>query len=870
MANKKTSQYDAVPAGSIASSWIYDISAAGVKNYKGTHAEVSQNVAEETITGLTTTSSNIIGAINELVGPAGLWEQKTGYIVPITGSNEIGKTADRIPAIWSDDIKSTAGNIADVSFSGAFIDFDTAPAAIVKFSTVNGVQFGSGQNINEIVTSIDLSSTNKQSPTAKAVFDAIGGEDLWDEEGDNLVTHTLGRNIVTDGDGGGAIANINDVTDYSLNINVGTLGLTVTDIEYDPTSPGALSATVGEAWQSFTPTKDIWCPGIAIRAAIGGQNGTFRIYEGEGIAGTKLYESDNISIPISGMNDVPFARRIFMTSGSKYTWSFERSSGGYNLRQKVGYAGGTNNAGTDFLFKIYEDDGIGFKVDNSTAEITAEKIALASGIVQVDAAGLLSSSTDLPNGTTSTTQTFGDNTTKNATTAFVQSAVSSSASGEKDVITVGSDGQVSFPGVLSQTPSNTDTMFAVVGSAIFDYGNAFTVSGTSLTWLDPDGTTLKTTDRFYVIYDYDLSASGSLDQIQFLTSSKAGDDLNNGKSIEKPFLDLNKLLTEANLVASSGTPYKAQVLDGGSYTPGAAPVGSGVRLHMESSKLNGGLVVSDDSEVHFNNLTLGLAGTGFYLDESGTSVINGNRGLNSAANPSFIIADNGGTVFANMHEVDMDVSGGKTFDLTNSSSLHMFCNKYTSGQASSVDATSVAYIATPSAMYKDDVKIIDTETGYFRDNTKPGFKAIVNSDHVDVTGDATPYPVVYQNDSTSGFFDLFGNYNNTTGKYTASVDQLFCCGAANLLGGGIVTAHSIAQIFVHKNSGGAEISRYSYSSISPFTILDSTSNYIADGSTTFKMSLRDTVECIVIGSNSGKSIDVKTNSQFWGYVETAL
>jgi len=103
-----------------------------------------------------------------------LWKKISGspdYLIPFSSGNELGATADRMPTGWFDDIKSTAGNIADVSFSGAFIDFDTAPAATVKFSTVNGVQFGAGQNVNEIVTSISAGSTDTEVPTAKAVYD---------------------------------------------------------------------------------------------------------------------------------------------------------------------------------------------------------------------------------------------------------------------------------------------------------------------------------------------------------------------------------------------------------------------------------------------------------------------------------------------------------------------------------------------------------------------------------------------------------------------------------------------------------------------------------------------------------------------------
>jgi len=54
---------------------------------------------------------------------------------------------------------------------------------------------------------------------------------------------------------------------------------------------------------------------------------------------------------------------------------------------------------------------------------TLSGLPTAGGIVQTDAAGVLSSSVTLPDGTLATTQAPGDNTTKLATTAFVAAAI---------------------------------------------------------------------------------------------------------------------------------------------------------------------------------------------------------------------------------------------------------------------------------------------------------------------------------------------------------------------------------------------------------------------------------------------------------------
>lgn len=66
MANKKTSDYAAIPGGIINSAWLYDIANPGSINYKATQTEVAQNISEETIAGLATIATNILAAINEL------------------------------------------------------------------------------------------------------------------------------------------------------------------------------------------------------------------------------------------------------------------------------------------------------------------------------------------------------------------------------------------------------------------------------------------------------------------------------------------------------------------------------------------------------------------------------------------------------------------------------------------------------------------------------------------------------------------------------------------------------------------------------------------------------------------------------------
>lgn len=101
---------------------------------------------------------------------------------------------------------------------------------------------------------------------------------------------------------------------------------------------------------------------------------------------------------------------------------------------RIGLYNGKSGGYTGYLFRLdtqtdecYLRDNAGTKVFDfvrATGSLTLSALSLAGGIVQTNAAGLLSTSVTLPNGTLATTQTAGDNSTKLATTAYVDNAVS--------------------------------------------------------------------------------------------------------------------------------------------------------------------------------------------------------------------------------------------------------------------------------------------------------------------------------------------------------------------------------------------------------------------------------------------------------------
>ncbi len=110
----------------------------------------------------------------------------------------------------------------------------------------------------------------------------------------------------------------------------------------------------------------------------------------------------------------------------------------------------------------------------------------------------------LPTGTTAVTQSASDNSTKLATTAYVDAAVSGAGSATTEMlqeVTVASDNATAF--TLSQTPAATSVV-RMYRNGILLSGTAMTVSGTDVTYVPANngGANLVTGDRIQFFYAY--------------------------------------------------------------------------------------------------------------------------------------------------------------------------------------------------------------------------------------------------------------------------------------------------------------------------------------------------------------------------------
>jgi len=152
---------------------------------------------------------------------------------------------------------------------------------------------------------------------------------------------------------------------------------------------------------------------------------------------------------------------------------------------------------------------------------------------------------------------------------YVDDQIISVAGLEHETLIIASPGQTAF--TLAQAPVSANKSILTLNGQIRTYGspNDYTISGTTLTWNDPLGLTLKTADDFQLWYDLNIAPPGSLDQIKMYYVADAGDDTNNGKSVERPFKTLAAAVAAVNTQSPAlGNEFAIQMIGGMHQTVG--------------------------------------------------------------------------------------------------------------------------------------------------------------------------------------------------------------------------------------------------------------------------------------------------------------
>lgn len=448
------------------------------------------------------------------------------------------------------------------------------------------------------VTAVTQSSGDSSTKVATTAYvdSAVGGENLWDRAASTLSPHNVGDNVslLT---GGLKDANVSTAIKLgdSTNTSFSTINKTIVGAVNEvktglPTAneksalDGANSPSVSNV---FATMSDISGGGYWSRAS-----STL----------SPTTSGDNVGLGTGGLKDSNVTTAVKLGDGSNVSFSTTNKTiiGSVNELNtlKAPDSGVVHLAGTETI--------TGGKTFSGSVNLSSLS---ASQLLSTDGSKNVTSITSLPNGTTATTQTTGDSTTKVATDAFIGNTITSLRGNPNGLASLDGTGKVptsqlpisgsliykgtwDASGGVYPTPSEANDYWitnvaGTISGTLYNVGDMMIWDG-SIWKRVPGGAAILGTGTaiFYV--------------------SKDGDDDNDGLSLNYPFLTIQAAVTEAASIGTSGTPALVRVIDAGIYDEN--------------------VVVSNGSYV---NLELGgctlTSSTGITLDIAGTSVVTGNN-----------------------------------------------------------------------------------------------------------------------------------------------------------------------------------------------------------------------------------------------------
>ncbi len=150
--------------------------------------------------------------------------------------------------------------------------------------------------------------------------------------------------------------------------------------------------------------------------------------------------------------------------------------------------------------------------------------------------------------------------------SYIQGAIPDT---QTEVLTISGDGQTAF--TLSDTPAAPEKSILSLNGQIREYTVDFTISGTALTWNDPGGLTLKTTDALQIWYNVSLGAGSSVTSVFTRTgdvTAQASDydasQVENDSSVTGDFVSdaLDQLDTDITTHTSAANPHSGSAASG--------------------------------------------------------------------------------------------------------------------------------------------------------------------------------------------------------------------------------------------------------------------------------------------------------------------
>jgi hypothetical protein len=448
-------------------------------------------------------------------------------------------------------------------------------------------------------------------------------------------------------------------------------------------------------------------------------------------------------------------------------------------------------------------------------------------------------------------------------------------------LTISTPGQTAF--TLASTPIDPAKSQLYLNGQLRKYGGGedYTISGTSLTWNDPGGVTLLTTDDFQIWYNISIGG-GILDQSQIFYVAKAGDDGNNGKSVERPFLTIGAAVTAINLLTpGTGNRFEIQVIGSDTYSE-SFTVPTYTTVNAPSIRISGTVTLVDRSAIICDQITAPGSGNGIVMTTAVEAFAKANL-LDGGTN-SVGIDLISGQLRADIKHINMIGSSSKTWNLNTGAALFIsnitlrenVASTKTGGAVTFIDSLDYGSNADTFIYNETGDTIIDvdgnnfilkdtavgeifTNTGVYPKWTNtPNFEADSNTSQTNVTGDGTNYTVIFDQE----FVDVGNNYNNATGVFTAPVtgNYMFFAAVECL---GLTSSHVQCQLEFNA-AGTKRIIR-----CNPWNVRDTVTNSVGfNGSVKVRLTGSQTCTVVLTISGGTKVVSIPTNAQFAGYLLT--
>ncbi len=323
-------------------------------------------------------------------------------------------------------------------------------------------------------------------------------------------------------------------------------------------------------------------------------------------------------------------------------------------------------------------------------------------------------------------------------------------------------------------------------------------------------------------YVDDHSGTG-LDQLQIYYVGKAGNDSNDGKSIEHPFLTIGAAITAVTGQSpSSSNQFKIEIIDAGIYSSDLSfTIPSWCWLHGPAAEIDAAVTMLADSKYVFNRHHVPTGGVGILAVTSGLRYIKGEQTL-PRTNGTFLDTANGAACHVHGDNIDMVATGAKVYSANTGSQIYFNVQKFKETAASYNDGTAAVFediqdkgsnvdtsivnrtgdIVIESAgssgeiILKSTNEIFRSVGSYPQWTNAPLVEATVSTQGINITGDGAIYTIKFDNE----IIDRGNSYNPATGQFTCPVSGYYHL-SQELTISGLDSSHTDG--FIRIQSGGS-------------------------------------------------------------------